>query len=222
LEPRKLRVESSYVCVQCENSFLQRAQDLNIVLDTGSSDLWVVTPSCVTCASGLPRFDPSKSSTYQSYNSSSNITYGLGEVNGTKSTDDVSVGGLTVTSQTFRTCIPMTLEVIQALFSIAVAVTDGSTSLLINGGLSGLMGLGFNGTSALQATPFWETLWLNNLLSEPLFSFYFERYIDKPLMDAAPGGVLTLGGTNSSLYQGSIEYTNLTFGTIFWQLDVKS
>ncbi|KAJ8594445.1 acid protease [Rhizopogon salebrosus TDB-379] len=179
------------------------AQDLNIVLDTGSSDLWVVTPSCVTCASGLPRFDPSKSSTYQSYNSSSNITYGLGEVNGTKSTDDVSVGGLTVTSQTFP-------------------VTDGSTSLLINGGLSGLMGLGFNGTSALQATPFWETLWLNNLLSEPLFSFYLERYIDKPLMDAAPGGVLTLGGTNSSLYQGSIEYTNLTFGTIFWQLDVKT
>jgi cathepsin D len=41
-------------------------------------------------------------------------------------------------------------------------------------------------------------------------------------MDAAPGGVLTFGGTNSSLYQGSIEYTNLTFGAMNWQLDVKS
>jgi cathepsin D len=112
----------------------------------------------------------------------------------------------------------MTLEVIQALFSIyAVAVTN-----LISGGLSGLMGLGFNGSSELQVTPFWETLWLHNLLSEPLFSFYLEQYIDKPLMDAAPGGILTFGGTNSSLYQGSIEYTSLTFGAIYWQLNVKS
>jgi hypothetical protein len=78
----------------------------------------------------------------------------------------------------------MTLEVIQALFSIAVVVTN-----LISGGLSGLMGLGFYGSSELQV---WETLWLHNLLSEPLCSFYLKQYIDKPLMDAAPGGVLTL------------------------------
>jgi hypothetical protein len=29
-------------------------------------------------------------------------------------------------------------------------------------------------------------------------------------MDGAPGGILTVDGTNSSLYQGSIEYTSLT------------
>jgi len=55
-----------------------------------------------------------------------------------------------------------------------------------------------------------------------LFSFYLERYINQPLMDSAPGGILTLGGTNSSLYQGSIEYTNLTFAPSFWILNVSS
>ncbi|KAJ8586179.1 acid protease [Rhizopogon salebrosus TDB-379] len=83
------------------------------------------------------------------------------------------------------------------------------------------MGLGFYGSSELQVTPFWETLWLHNLLSKPMFSFYLEQYIDKTLMDAAPGGILTFGGTNSSLYLGSIEYTSLTFGAIYWQLNVK-
>jgi hypothetical protein len=57
----------------------------------------------------------------------------------------------------------MTAEVIQALFSITVAVTNDSTSLLINSGLSGLMGLSFNVSSELQVTSFWETLWLHNL-----------------------------------------------------------
>ena len=44
-----------------------------------------------------------------------------------------------------------------------------------------------------------------NNLSETLFSFYLERYVNEAnQISAAPGGVLTLGGTNSSLYNGSI------------------
>ncbi|OJA13873.1 hypothetical protein AZE42_12977, partial [Rhizopogon vesiculosus] len=71
-------------------------------------------------------------------------------------------------------------------------------------------------------TPFWETLYLSGQLSEPLFSFYLERYINQPLINSSPGGILTLGGTNSSLYQGSIEYTNLTFAPSYWILNVSS
>jgi cathepsin D len=92
---------------------------------------------------------------------------------------------------------------------------------MLSNGLSGLMGLGFATLSALHTTPFWETLYLNGQLSEPLFSFYLARYINQPLMNSAPGGILTLGGTNSSLYQGSIEYTNLTSAPSFWMLNVS-
>jgi len=37
-----------------------------------------------------------------------NITYGLGEVNGTVSMDTVTFGGFTVPSQEFRACISVT------------------------------------------------------------------------------------------------------------------
>ncbi|OAX33366.1 acid protease [Rhizopogon vinicolor AM-OR11-026] len=180
------------------------AQSFNIVLDTGSSDFWVATTPCTTCASDISLFDPSKSSTYSQANSNLTLAYGLGEVSGTISNDTVAFGGFTVASQKL------------------LAVTSGTISLLISNGLSGLMGLGFAPLSALLTTPFWETLYLNGQLSEPLFSFYLERYINQPLMDSAPGGILTLGGTNSSLYQGSIEYTNLTFAPSFWILNVSS
>jgi cathepsin D len=83
------------------------------------------------------------------------------------------------------------------------------------------MGLGFNTISALNTTPFWQALYSANQLSEPLFSFYLERYIDQSTMNTAPGGVLTLGGTNSSLYQGSIEYLSLASSPSYWLLNVN-
>jgi cathepsin D len=93
---------------------------------------------------------------------------------------------------------------------------------LIDDGLSGIMGLGFASISALQTTPFWEALYNANDLAEPLFSFYLERYVNQAnQISAAPGGVLTLGGTNSSLYNGSIEYLNLTGPSSYWLLTVS-
>jgi cathepsin D len=84
------------------------------------------------------------------------------------------------------------------------------------------MGLGFASISALQTTPFWEALYNANNLSEPLFSFYLERYVDQAnQISTAPGGVLTLGGTNSSLYSGSIEYLDLTGPPSYWLLTVS-
>jgi hypothetical protein len=130
---------------------------------------------------------------------------------------------LSVASQSatkYSVCIPR-VDSNFASISITVSVTGGTTSLMLSNGLSGLMGLGFASLSGLKTNPFWETLYNTNQLSEPLFSFFLERYINQPLMDSAPGGVLTLGGTNSSLYQGSIEYTNLTGTPSYWLLNVS-
>jgi cathepsin D len=148
------------------------------------------------------------------------IIYGSGKVHGTIASDTITFAGFTVTDQELCVCIRMT-RVDSDLFYIAVAVTSGSTSSLISNGLSGFMGLGFSSLSALETTPFWETLCNTNQLAEPLFSFYLERHIDQPPMDAAPGGILTLGGTNSSLYQGSIEYMSLAGAESYWLLNVR-
>lgn len=177
------------------------AQEFNLILDTGSSDLWVATSSCTSCAS--TEFITSKSSTYQSSGSSLQINYGSGSVKGTPSQDTVSFGGFTITQQ----------ELLAA---------SSLTSGLLDSVLSGIMGLGFNTISALNATPFWQALYNGNQLSQPLFSFYLERYIDQSVTDSAPGGTLTLGGTNSSLYQGSIEYLSLASAPSYWLLNVNS
>ncbi|KAG0706693.1 aspartic peptidase domain-containing protein [Suillus ampliporus] len=178
-------------------------KNFNLVLDTGSSDLWVATTSCTSCGSDIPEFDPSKSSTYKATSSPLKIDYGSGWVQGTIAQDSVTFGSF---------------EMSQEL----LAATDFSSGL-IDDGLSGIMGLGFASLSTLNTTPFWEAFYNANDLSEPLFSFYLERYVNQPnVICAAPGGTLTLGGTNSSLYQGSIEYLNLTGPQSYWSLTVSS
>ncbi|KAG2341142.1 acid protease [Suillus weaverae] len=186
------------------------SQNFNLILDTGSSDLWVATSSCTSCSAinsctscASTEFTTSKSSTFQSAGTSLQINYGSGSVQGATSQDTVSFGGFTITQQEL----------------LAVSAT---TSGLLNSGLSGIMGLGFNTISALSATPFWQALYSAGQLSQPLFSFYLERYIDQSTMNTAPGGTLTLGGTNSSLYQGSIEYLNLAGSPSYWLLNVNS
>ncbi|KAG2037516.1 aspartic peptidase domain-containing protein [Suillus americanus] len=178
-------------------------QNFNLVLDTGSSDLWVATTSCTSCGSDIPEFDPSKSSTYKATSSQLEIDYGSGSAQGIVAQDSVTFGSFEMSQE-------------------ILGVTN-ITSGLIDDGLSGIMGLGFASISALQTTPFWEALYNANDLAEPLFSFYLERYVNQAnQISTAPGGVLTLGGTNSSLYNGSIEYLNLTGPSSYWLLTVSS
>ncbi|KAG2751850.1 acid protease [Suillus brevipes Sb2] len=178
-------------------------QNFNLVLDTGSSDLWVATTSCTSCGSDVPEFHTSKSSTYKATSSVMGIDYGSGSVQGTVAQDSVTFGSF---------------EMSQEFLAVTSVTPD-----LIGDGLSGIMGLGFASISALQTTPFWEALYNANNLSEPLFSFYLERYVNQAnQISTAPGGVLTLGGTNSSLYNGSIEYLDLTGPPSYWLLTVSS
>lgn len=98
------------------------------------------------------------------------------------------------------------------------------TGNVLGDGLSGIMGLGFQAISVLQSQPFWQVLYNQNLLSEPVFGLYLERHVDQ-LQNAntVPGGTFTLGGTNSSLYIGDIEFINMPSGTTpsYWLQQVQ-
>lgn len=180
------------------------AQTFNVILDTGSSDLWLLTTSCQGC--GSDEYDPSKSSTFKQSQSTTELDYGSGSVKGTICEDTVTFAGFTINPQIF------------------LAVTQTSQGLL-SSGLSGIMGLGFQSISGLQTTPFWAALSNSSQLSASEMSFYLERYVNSANeIDSAPGGVMTLGGTNSSLYQGNIDYQNFPSGSTpsYWLQDVKS
>jgi hypothetical protein len=85
------------------------------------------------------------------------------------------------------------------------------------------MGLGFQAIATTRAVPFWQAL--ISQLTEPLFSMWLTRFIDvSTATELEPGGILTLGGTNSSLYQGSIEYLDMpsAVNQSYWQLNLTS
>ena len=74
-------------------------------------------------------------------------------------------------------------------------------------GISGLMGLAFQTIASTGAVPFWQTLLNNDILSSPEMSFFLTRFNDDSNAQAVePGGVITLGGTNTSFFTGDIDF----------------
>ncbi|KAG8214186.1 aspartic peptidase domain-containing protein [Butyriboletus roseoflavus] len=201
------------------------AQDFNVILDTGSSDLWVATTGCTTCTSGVPLFNPSKSSTYKNITSPLSIEYGSGVVKGYISEDTVTFGGFTLQNQRFRAHISDILMIslhYYLQFPSTAAATSGD---VLKDGLSGIMGLGFPLISASQTPSFWQALYDQNSLSQPMFGFYLERHVNQvDKANTAPGGTLTLGGTNASLYTGNIEFIDMPNGITpsYWLQQVKT
>ena len=187
------------------------AQTFKVVLDTGSSDFWVASSQCLSCGS-TPPFDASQSSTIQAVTSASgneqgvSISYGSGSVAGILAQDTVSMSGFNVNPQTFV---------------VVEQMTDG----LLSGDVSGIMGLAFEALASTRAPPFWQTLVNNNQFTSPEISFWLDRHLDDAgVADEQSGGVMTLGGTNSSLFTGDIEFISLTtVGTAptFWMLEMS-
>jgi cathepsin D len=97
---------------------------------------------------------------------------------------------------------------------------DELSSGLVDGELNGIMGLAFEGIANTQAVPFWQAIINDNLLTNPEFSFFITRFVNNQnAKPEEPGGVLTMGGTNSTLYQGNIDYQSFTPGAgggTFW------
>ena len=171
-------------------------QSFKIVLDTGSSDLWVAATECLSCGQ-TPPFDPTRSSTIQQVTGLSGqaqtvtIRYGSGRVAGILASDTVSMSGFTVNPQRFV---------------VVEQMTDG----LLDGDVSGIMGLAFQALASTEATPFWQTLVNTNQFNSPEISFWLARHLDdvNPATEEA-GGVMTLGGTNNTLFTGDIEFNSL-------------
>lgn len=97
------------------------------------------------------------------------------------------------------------------------------TTGLVQAPVSGLIGLAFQALASTGAVPFWQALINNNLLSSSEMSFWLSRDALTDTQALEPGGIFTLGGTNSSLFTGDIEFINLPSGEpTFWLLSLTS
>ncbi|KAK6906397.1 hypothetical protein I203_100382 [Kwoniella mangroviensis CBS 8507] len=183
------------------------AQDFLLIMDTGSSDLWVAGSTCESSScTGVSSFNAQDSSSYNTDNSAFNISYGSGDADGYLATDTVSLAGFTVTGQTF-------------------AVVTSTTARLISAPLSGLMGLAWKSIASSKATPFWQALAASGSWSDPEMGFYLARYRGDNSASSveSQGGELILGGTNSSKYTGSINYISIDQSDLdYWRIPAQA
>ncbi|KAG6374669.1 aspartic peptidase domain-containing protein [Boletus reticuloceps] len=176
----------------------------NVILDTGSSDLWVVGSSCGSACNGLSMFNPSSSSTFKNLTSPFTIQYGSGAAAGSIGQDVVEMAGFSVSNQGF-------------------AVVDEVTANLLSAPVSGLLGLAWGAIAASGQTPFWQTLASSGAMDSALFAVQLRRYSNASNPNALePGGQISLGYTNSSLYTGSIDYVDISGTPSYWLLTLQS
>ncbi|KIM34242.1 hypothetical protein M408DRAFT_19180 [Serendipita vermifera MAFF 305830] len=178
---------------------------MNVIIDTGSSDLWIAGSHCETgCESGLPRFDSNSSLTFQDADSSFSVRYGSASATGTLGRDMIQMAGYAVEDQ---------------LFAVVNSVTPG----LLSTPVSGLMGLAFRGIAASGGTPFWNRVAAAKLWDKPLMSFCLTKFLGVAgATNLEPGGVFIMGGLNESLYTGEIDYTPLSSLGTYWQIPLVS
>lgn len=185
------------------------AQTFQVALDTGSADLWVLSDECTSSAcQGMSTYDPAYSTSFKNSSSTTpfSIAYGSGSASGNLVKDKVSLGGYSVSSQTF-------------------ASVNSMSSSLISAPLSGIMGMAFPSLASSGATPWWAALasgggWGN----DAMFGVYLARFRNDPSATAseAQGGSLMLGGADSSLYTGSINYVSVTGSPQYWNVPIAA
>jgi len=176
------------------------AQDFTVILDTGSSDLWIPSSSCTnTACENHNTYDSSSSSTYVANGKKFSIEYGDGSsVTGILSEDTVNLGGLDVTKQTFA------------------EATKEPGSDFTDEPYDGILGMGYQTISADDVVPVFNNMYSQGLVSENKFSFYLNR--DE---SATAGGELILGGSDSSYYTGDFTYVDVTTEG-YWQFKMDS
>lgn len=171
-------------------------QAFKVVLDTGSSNLWVPSQSCSSIACYLhSTYDSSSSSTYKKNGSTFEIRYGSGSLSGFVSNDVVSIGDLKIKNQDFA------------------EATEEPGLAFAFGRFDGILGLGYDTISVNHIVPPFYNMVNQKLLDEPVFAFY--------LGSSDEGSVATFGGIDKSHYTGKIEYIPLR-RKAYWEVDIES
>ncbi|XP_077190642.1 pepsin B-like [Paroedura picta] len=172
-------------------------QNFLVVMDTGSSNLWVPSVYCNTeaCANHN-RFNPSQSSTYTNEGQTYTLSYGSGSLTVMLGYDTVQVQNIVIQNQVFGLS------------------EDEPSSPFYYANFDGILGMAYPAMSMGGYTAMQQML-RQGQLSEPIFSFYFSR---QPTVQY--GGEMILGGVDTQLYSGEISWAPVT-REVYWQIGIE-
>ncbi|OMJ75452.1 hypothetical protein SteCoe_25421 [Stentor coeruleus] len=133
-------------------------QNFSLIIDTGSSYLWIESSSCVLCVSFPHKFNSQVSSTFENKNIKKTFQYGGGEVVvGNLSKDIVSIGD----GNTKISC--------KSYFVLAYQVSEFNVQIY-----DGILGLGFKGLSDDYPT-LMDSLKSSGIIDQRIFAMYLNR-----------------------------------------------
>ncbi|EMR69880.1 saccharopepsin [Eutypa lata] len=173
-------------------------QDFKVILDTGSSNLWVPSSQCGSIACYLhSKYDSSSSSTYKANGSEFEIRYGSGSLSGFVSQDDVTIGDITVSGQDF-----------------AEATSEPGLAFAF-GRFDGILGLGFDRLSVNGIVPPFYSMVNQKKIDDAVFAFYLSGE------NGGDDSEVVFGGVDEAHYTGKITEIPLR-RKAYWEVDFDS
>ncbi|NWI40819.1 CATEA protein, partial [Picathartes gymnocephalus] len=174
-------------------------QRFTVVFDTGSSNFWVPSAYCISEACRVhQKFKSFKSDSYEHGGEAFSLQYGSGQLLGIGGRDTLQISNISIKGQDFG----------ESVFE------PGVTFVLAH--FDGILGLGYPSLAVGNALPVFDSIMNQNLVEEPIFSFYLKRGDD-----TENGGELILGGIDHSLYKGSIHWVPVTEKS-YWQIRMNN
>ncbi|KAN0097235.1 Aspartic peptidase domain containing protein [Tylopilus felleus] len=171
-------------------------QTFKVVLDTGSSNLWVPSLNCLSIACFLhSKYDSAESSSYKANGSEFSIRYGSGSMKGFVSQDNLAIGDLVIRSQDFA----------EATQEPGLAFAFGK--------FDGILGLAYDTISVNGLIPPFYNMIHQGLLDQPVFSFRLGS-------SEADGGEAVFGGIDHSAYTGEITYAPIR-RKAYWEVELE-
>ncbi|GIK01569.1 vacuolar protease A [Aspergillus viridinutans] len=171
-------------------------QKFKVVLDTGSSNLWVPGSDCTSIACFLhTKYDSSASSTYKKNGTEFSIKYGSGELSGFVSQDTLQIGDLKVEKQDF-----------------AEATNEPGLAFAF-GRFDGILGLGYDTISVDKIVPPFYNMLDQGLLDAPVFAFYLGDTNEE-----GDDSEASFGGVDKDHYTGELIKIPLR-RKAYWEVD---
>ncbi|KAI9483144.1 MAG: aspartic peptidase domain-containing protein, partial [Benjaminiella poitrasii] len=187
-------------------------QLFELILDTGSADLWVPGVDCPSSVCPLARFNGTASSTFKRLDEVFDIAYGIGSASGVYALDTISIAGMSVEQQQIayvndsKNILTDQQTLKGESYTPTVSSADNATTFSSDNSHDGIFGLGYPyiSASAKQYNPFFFNLKAQNKLTQNVFSIFMnttESYGDS--------GELIFGGIDSSKYKDELKYLPL-------------
>lgn len=176
-------------------------QTFNVIFDTGSSDLWVVSSKCESdICSSHRKFDHHQSNSYNSEKEDEDeeetieVDYGTGSVQGHLGKDTVALanGKIVISDQVIADAYTLSRDFIGSPFH-------------------GIFGLGLSGLSSSQHDPPFQSMVDQSLVDQPVFSIYSQHN----------AGEIDFGGIDSNRFEGEISYVD-NIDTSYWMMSIDS